>query len=66
MTYELVNQLTTNSLASFETEREAVAIYREFAESDPDFAADLLIVRFDEEGEAVEAHPAAERSAVLA
>jgi hypothetical protein len=66
MTYELVNQETTNSLASFETERGAVVAYRELAESDPALAADLVIVRFDDEGEAVEAHPAAERAAVLA
>jgi hypothetical protein len=54
MTYELINTLTANTLASFDTEDEARAALEEFTEADEPFASTLQIVAFDDDGLAVE------------
>jgi hypothetical protein len=50
VTYELINSVTTNSLASFASEQEAREAWERFAESDERFAKDLVIIAFDDEG----------------
>jgi hypothetical protein len=62
MSYELINTITTNTLASFEHEADAQRALEHFAHDDPAFAEQLMIVRFDDQGEAVEGVPANERS----
>jgi hypothetical protein len=54
MTYELVNSVTTNSLASFASEQEAREAWERFAASDERFAKSLVIIAFDDEGLALE------------
>ena len=66
MTYELVNRQTANSLASFESETDALLAFRAIEDDDGRLAQNLLVVVFDDEGEAVDAHAAAERAAELA
>ena len=50
MTYELINSVTTNSLASFASEQEAREAWERFAASDERFAKSLVIIAFDDEG----------------
>jgi hypothetical protein len=52
MSYELINTLTTNTLASFERERDAQHALQHFLDDNPDFASHLAIVSVDDEGEA--------------
>jgi hypothetical protein len=57
MTYELINSVTTNSLAAFASEQEAREAWERFAQSDERFAQNLVIVAFDDEGLALEGAP---------
>jgi hypothetical protein len=50
MTFELINKATANTLAAFDSEREAQRALRRFAQSDPGFAEQLVVVAFDNEG----------------
>lgn len=49
MTFELINTLTTNTLASFASEDAARVALEEFRASDERFAASLTVVAFDDE-----------------
>jgi hypothetical protein len=52
MHYELINAVTTNSVAAFESEDEAQAALSEFRASDAAFAKTLTVVAFDDNGHA--------------
>lgn len=64
VTYELINTVTTNTLASFASAQEARDALDAFRATDEKFAASLTVVAFDDEGLAldeVEAHGGARR-----
>ena len=63
MTYELINRRTTNTLADFSTEDEAFAAYEQVQAEDAQLAHELVIVEFDDAGEAVGIHAPSELSA---
>lgn len=66
MTYELINQVTSNSVAAFAREQEALEAFQRLAAEDAGLADSLLLVAFNDEGEAVEAVPARQRVARVA
>lgn len=65
MTYELINTLTTNTLACFDSQRAAEAALRRYKVDDPGFADQLTIVAFNGEGEAVEEIEADPRPVIM-
>lgn len=66
MTYELINQVTSNTLAAFDREEEALEAFQRLAAEDAGLADSLLLVIFNDEGEAIQASPARERVARVA
>lgn len=54
MTYELINMLTTNTLAAFENEDDARREYAFVCEQDPAHQDAYVLVALDDEGEAQE------------
>lgn len=61
MTYELINAVTTNTIAAFDSEHEAAAAFAELRAQNAAFASSLVLVEFDDDGEAVQADSAADR-----
>jgi hypothetical protein len=57
MTYELINTITTNTLASFASEVEAREALERFRATDQKFGETLELVAFDDEGLAVDEEP---------
>ena len=60
MTYELINSVTTNTIAAFASERDAVRAFEAIAQDKNELAEQLVVVAFNDDGEAVTSHLAAE------
>ena len=54
MTYEIINAVTTNTVASFASEDEARVAFERILAADDEHAAELALVAFDDAGEALE------------
>lgn len=52
MTYEIINAVTTNTLAAYESEDKAREAYEGFVQADPAHAGELALVAFDKDGDA--------------
>lgn len=60
MTYELINKKTTNTFGDYGSEREALDAYEKIQAHNAQLAEELILVAFDDNGEAVKSHKPSE------
>jgi hypothetical protein len=54
VTYEILNALTTNTIAAFTSEEDAWTAYKRLTHEQPEYAEHLAVVVFDDAGEALQ------------